>query len=153
MKSEIARFTEKYIPEPNSGCWLWLAAVDKDGYGRFTVADGGNGTSQPAHRVSYRLYVGKIGRRSVLHRCDTPPCVNPQHLFRGTTQDNRQDCVDKNRQATGARNGRSKLTWEQVREIRALPKRKRYVRDAAYKYNVSRQTIIDIRANRLWVKP
>ena len=85
------------------GCWLWMGARDPDGYGSFRV--GSRGTH--AHRIAYALKVGHIPPGlSVLHRCDNPPCVRPDHLFLGTQLDNVNDMAKKGRarKATGDRN-------------------------------------------------
>lgn len=90
----LARFEANVIPEPNSGCHLWTASVSPRGYGKFYIA----GRHLRANRAAWELYVGSIpdGLR-VLHRCDTPACVNPDHLWLGTDADNQRDKVRKGR--------------------------------------------------------
>lgn len=92
------RFESKYIPEPNSGCWLWEGRCVGSGYG--SIAEGGTfGRSLLAHRVSYELYIGPIpDGMCILHKCDTKLCVNPDHLRIGSSSDNMQDMIDKRRQ-------------------------------------------------------
>jgi hypothetical protein len=71
------RFEAKYIPEPNSGCWLWLGALDGHGYGHMYI----NGRYAAAYRVGYELAKGPIPDGMVIdHLCRTPICVNPDHL-------------------------------------------------------------------------
>lgn len=116
------RFHEKYCPEPNTGCWLWDRAATPGGYGHFSL----EGRPESAHRASWRIYRGPIPTGLfVCHRCDTPSCVNPDHLFLGTGSDNIRDRHSKGRSAgpRGSRHGLSKLTDETVCEIR-----KRYAR-------------------------
>lgn len=80
--------------EANSQCWIWSLARDKDGYG---VAHVGRKNIR-AHRVSYEAFIEQIPEgMGVLHKCDNPPCCNPQHLFLGTNQDNMDDMVIKGR--------------------------------------------------------
>jgi hypothetical protein len=94
-------------------CWLWSAAVDKNGYGWCRAF----GRSTFAHRVAWRLRHGVWPTTGLRHKCDTPRCVNPAHLEQGTQADNIADMVARGRVARGER--RSKLTEKQVREIRA----------------------------------
>jgi len=96
MRSTQDRFEEKVSIEPNSGCWLWTGAANAAGYGRLYVWP--EGKHQKAHRISYELHVGAIpDGMFVCHRCDNPSCVNPQHLFIGTRQDNVDDMNRKGR--------------------------------------------------------
>ena len=79
------RFEEKFIPEPNSGCWLWLAFVAGDGYGKFWEG----GANQQAHRISYGLYKKDVPKELVLdHLCRNRQCVNPEHLEIVTDREN-----------------------------------------------------------------
>lgn len=97
-QTTLARFEAKFIPEPNSGCWLWTAFCFWDGYGCFRAA----GRLERAHRVAWTLYVGPISDDlCVLHRCDVPSCVNPAHLFLGTKADNAADRDAKGRHKSG----------------------------------------------------
>lgn len=87
MKSVLDRFEEKYIPEPMSGCWLWMGHVNP--YGLFQI----DGVRVGAHVASYYLLKdGPIEYGMVVrHTCDTPSCVNPDHLELGTYEQNNQD--------------------------------------------------------------
>lgn len=82
-------------------CWPWLRCKDKDGYGKFR-ADGHNGR---AHRIAWEAVNGPIpAGLDALHSCDSPPCINPAHLFLGTNADNSADMVAKGRSLAGDRN-------------------------------------------------
>ena len=101
-------------------CWLWTGGMDGSGYGRFF-----NGKQVTTHRFSYELHKGEIPPGiCVLHHCDTPLCVNPSHLFLGTKKDNAVDRENKGRGGQwirrGERVGQSKLTEQQVLEIRKI---------------------------------
>lgn len=87
---------ENYIPVPESGCWLWLGPVQTNGYGRIWLGDG-YGT---ASREIYMHHKGALPYwkiAHVLHKCDTPLCVNPDHMFVGDQRDNVRDMHSKNR--------------------------------------------------------
>lgn len=92
----LADIADRSVPEPNTGCWLWMLSVNDDGYG--TTAIGRTGVL--AHRAAFQFSAGTLipDGMNVLHRCDTPSCVNPDHLFLGTHTDNMRDMVRKGRQ-------------------------------------------------------
>jgi len=108
-------------------CWLWTGAQSTNRYGGYGCIGLGTipNVIERAHRVSWTLHHGKIpDDLQVLHKCDTPLCVNPDHLFLGTNADNVADKVSKNRQSKdttphGEDCPWTKLTLEQVRQIRA----------------------------------
>ena len=113
------RFDEKYIPEPMSGCWLWIGAIydRRLGYGKISV----DGKRQYAHRMSWELHNDRLaGKGHVLHKCDNPTCVNPAHLYLGDQAQNNRDRDERGRHVAlrGTHNGMAKLTDSQIREIR-----------------------------------
>lgn len=101
------------IPEPNSGCWLWLGCVDPKGYGRISRRTFGETL---AHRYAFISAGFKADGVLVCHRCDVPSCVNPDHLFSGTHVDNTTDMIKKGRKnpALGEAVGASKMTEDDV---------------------------------------
>jgi len=120
----IERFHKKY--EINkSECWIWIAGTRLNSkgvaYPRHWTDDR---KSIGAHRFSFELVHGAIPKSMyVCHKCDTPLCVNPDHLFVGTHQDNMRDMVQKRRSFTGRgenKKGRAKLTNQQADQIRKM---------------------------------
>jgi hypothetical protein len=139
--------------QKGEGCWLWQASTAQ-GYGLVQF----EGRKQKAHRVSYMLRVGEIpaDKPCVLHSCDNPSCVNPDHLFVGTKKDNTQDMLRKGRDrhnpnSAGERNGRAVLVRADVETLRS-----RYaVGDGSYaslaqEYGVTKGCIRDIVKKRTW---
>jgi hypothetical protein len=147
------RFEDRYIPEPNSGCWLWLGDLNKGGYGIFHLGKERVGNRYRkvrigAHRLSWELYHGSIPHGLwVLHKCDVTGCVNPDHLFVGTPKDNTDDMVSKGRHCHGERHWQSLLAEDDVLAIRVS---NRTHAELATEYGVSFQTISDIRNRKIW---
>lgn len=122
----IDKFNESYLPEPNSGCWIWTLALNSHGYGLLQCG----GFKGYAHRFSYLNFRGPIpDGQFVCHRCDSRWCVNPDHLFVGSVGDNNRDCSAKGRHnsrnpltnyARGERQHLAKVGADEVRKIRAL---------------------------------
>lgn len=124
----------------SEGCWLWIGATRRDGYGHFKL----NGKAVAAHRVAYELGNGPIpDGLYVCHRCDVRNCCRPSHLFLGTCADNLRDMVAKGR----SKKHPTRLTAAQVVEIRASSAR-RY--DLAQQFGVSLLTISQIRNGHTW---
>ena len=112
------RFSSKYIVDEETECWIWIASKNDRGYGKFSIT---RSKWIFAHRFSYQHYLGPINDDlCVLHKCDTPSCVRPDHLFLGTHKDNSDDKVSKNRQyrPKGILAGTHKLTEQEVYEIK-----------------------------------
>lgn len=110
---DLDYFRRRSEPDPNRGCWLWTGATNHNGYGVMLNA---KRKTVRAHRVCFEAANGPIPDGShVCHTCDTPCCVNPDHLWLGSIKDN---AIDKTRKG---RNPVVALTPFQVREIRASP--------------------------------
>lgn len=98
------------LPEPNTGCWLWLGPFMYQGYGVTKIG----GRQWRAHRLSYTTMVGPIpDGMHVCHACDVRECVNPEHLWLGTNADNTTDRHLKGRSRGGHR-GRTGTKWSAV---------------------------------------
>lgn len=128
------------------GCWIWNGPRDNQGYGK--LCWGAN--THKAHRISYQLYVGEIGALHVLHRCDNPKCVNPDHLFSGTHADNMRDKTLKGR-AIGAHAGelhhKAKLKAADVLEMRGSDLSQAQL---ARKFQVAKRTVSDVLLRKCW---
>lgn len=99
--------------DPVSQCWNWIGCTNKFGYGIITI----DKWVYTAHRTSWQTFNGEIpGDLFVLHKCDNPGCINPEHLFLGTQKDNAQDCIAKGRWPKLRRF--TKITEHDVRAIR-----------------------------------
>ena len=133
-------------PEPNSGCWLWLGGVNWDGY-----AQGWDGKRRSRiARSAFEALVGPIPPgMNVLHRCDTPACVNPGHFFLGNQADNAADMVAKGRSPdrSGERNGRTKLTANDIAAIRADTRARAAIAEA---FKISMTQLFRIRRGESW---
>lgn len=134
----VVRFMRKAEKNPTTGCWDWTASRQKHGYGLFWP--GGTSKSGLAHRWSYAHHVGPIPEGLfVLHRCDNPGCVNPDHLFLGTQADNVADCIKKGRRSQVRYR---KLSPEQRGEIKDLYATGRFtLSDLGRRYGVSYTSI------------
>jgi len=145
----LERFEDKFVCTPEC-CWVWNGSTDKDGYGIIKETIDGKRFIRKAHRVSWFKYNGEIPENlCVLHKCDNPPCVNPDHLFLGTQAENQFDRKYKGRSGYGERNGRAVLKDEEILEIRRLGKCLTQTM-IAEKFNVTQTTIRNILNRKLW---
>jgi hypothetical protein len=131
------------------GCYLTDLHLDDDGYPQIRI----NGKTKRLSRVMYELNYGQIPEgKLICHRCDNPACVNPNHLFLGTHQENMNDMKSKKRQAfqKGSQNGQAKLNEEKVLEIKQLLAEKKTNKEIAEKFGVSQHHISGIKIGRCW---
>lgn len=127
------------------GCWICSGRPDKFGYKKANL----NKRQQLAHRVSWQLSFGPIpDGLCVLHKCDNPPCVRPDHLFLGTKADVQKDAASKNRLPHGEDRPDAKLTVEAVMEIRKSVGV--YQRVLAGKFGVSQSLISLVKHKKVW---
>jgi hypothetical protein len=135
------------------GCWGWNGCLAANGYAIITDE---NGKQRPASHVSCEI-AGKAlpeGKTLWMHSCDTPSCVNPDHLDGGTHADNMRDMATKGRAARnqpvdGAVYAK-KLTPDKVREIRSLKESGEKISDIARRYDVTASCIVQIMAGLTW---
>ena len=139
MKDTASRFWSK--AKHSNGCWRWTGGLSH-GYGIFRMKD----KTYLAHRVAWEMEYGRIpAGMQVCHKCDTPECIRPKHLFLGTQQDNMQDALKKGRRRKEGYN--IKLTKEQIKRIRLDTTTNRVL---ANKYGVHINTIWNIKNKKTW---
>lgn len=134
-----------------TGCWLWAGAQIPDGYGSVFV----EGRQQGTHRLAYEAKhgVGSANGLLVRHRCDTPACINPDHLVLGTPAQNSKDAVERDRMARGERVAGVRLTADDVVAIRARYRSgdsQHGQRPIAREYGVSQRAISFLLSGRTW---
>lgn len=101
-------------PVLQTRCWLWLGSLNAKGYGQVNFG----GMMRSAQRMAWRLVYGEWPEGDTCHKCDNPPCVNIDHLWDGPRIENVHDAISKKRHAHGESNGQSKLTNENIIEMR-----------------------------------
>jgi hypothetical protein len=127
-----------------SGCRTWDGCLTKKGHGQIGV----KGKMLRTHRLAFEIWKGSIpDGMHVLHRCDNPACINPDHLFLGTNRDNVADMVSKARHMHGERHHAARLTEADVLAIRASAKSHAAL---AREFGVAEVTIRDARTGRKW---
>lgn len=130
------RFKKFY--EQTNTCWKWIGSLDRYGYGKFKI---GQHTIK-AHRYSYWLHYGEFDEHlHVLHHCDNPFCVNPDHLFLGTNQDN---ITDREAKARHGNTGR-RLTYKEKEQIKSDLNKGRSVKELVNTYGVHISTILRLK--------
>ena len=137
---------------PWSGCHIWTGASTVFGYGRSNVAQRLYGTTI-VHRALFQHLNGEIPKNAyVCHECDTPSCVNPNHLFLGSAVDNAQDRKMKNRSAPkfGHHNGRSKIKICDLPNIKQLISEGKHQKHIAKMFDVSQSAISRIKRGASW---
>lgn len=149
------RFWAKVVPEPNTGCWLWAGATTRHGYGSIGIPTGNRRSrTMLAHRFAFEAArPGQAGGRPVCHHCDTPACVNPEHLYAGAQAENVRDRDRRGRTARqkGEDGPRAKVTEALVREMRTLHATGRFTfDDLGGRFGLSRAQASKIVNRRSW---
>lgn len=131
-----------------TGCWLWQGPTDQDGYGKVSIG----GATLRAHRVMAQLMLKPYLRPSevIAHRCDTPACINPAHLFITTNAGNTADRDAKGRGCCGARHPLAKLTAEDVLKIRGMIRQGYAAEYIAEATGSTAANVYAIKAGRTW---
>ena len=145
----IERFWSKVDKECSEffDCWEWIGTILPSGYGQFRI----DGHGVRAHRFMWELVNGTIPKDLyVLHECDNRSCVNPDHLRLGTHKENMEDMTEKGRGKVGEKNGRSKLTVEDIISIRFLYTAGFNMSYLANRFGVSKVQISSIIRREAW---
>ncbi|MEG4396426.1 HNH endonuclease signature motif containing protein [Microcoleus sp. BROC3] len=147
----IKKQFEKHIISKED-CWITDLYRNHKGYGQFNLKVKLKRTRMNASRVSFMIYNGEIAEGMfVCHKCDNPPCVNPEHLFLGTHQENMSDMVAKGRSNKGSKNPHSKLTEKEVFQIKVLLLETNLSAERlSILFDVSPRTIAYIKKNYIW---
>ena len=137
-----------------AGCWEWVGSK-RNGYGRMMIGSRTDGTrkSVSTHRLSYELHYGEIPQgMEICHKCDNPCCINPDHLFVGTRQDNTDDRERKGRNnpPKGEKNAKAKLTEKDVLDIRKKRAARKSFGKLAKEYGVCKKTIQNAVSGKSW---
>lgn len=162
-EAELQAFKARTKSAPN-GCIEWVGPRHPDGYGRFTFKR----QQRLAHRAAWQLFKGDLPADAcVLHRCDHPPCVNPDHLFLGNRGDNARDMASKGRQwvqknpagrpvcpdelkPRGSRHGSAKLTEADILVIRNSYSQGALQTELAKRFGCADTLISQIVCGRIW---
>lgn len=143
------RFWSKVNKKSINDCWIWKSYCNKFGYGSFYIKE----QFYRAHRIAYSLKYGKIPKGIfVLHRCDNPSCVNPNHLFLGTQSDNMRDASQKSHfpLRKGIKNSRAKLTENDIKKIRQLLEQGMFQKDIGNLFGITQGMIGFIKRGLSW---
>lgn len=143
------RILAKVEADPNGGCWLWGGTLSQEGYGRIMV----DRKQKMAHRVSWEAHTdADPGDQCVCHRCDVRACVNPAHLFLGSSADNNRDRAAKGRSfiRRGDGNPVAKLTEADVRDVLRRLATGESQASLGREYGVHQSTISDIKTAQHW---
>lgn len=149
----IVRFWSKVDRKEPNECWIWKGSFKENGYPQLGVGSITNGTRtmRMAHRLSWLIHFGEVpAGKFVLHHCDTPACVNPNHLYLGTNTDNMGDAARRDRIAHGVRHTYAKLNPEKVRRVRAMFKAGTNCNQIAEKMGVTSATIQQVIEGQTW---
>ena len=137
-----------YSFQNDKGCWVWYRGKDWDGYGIISIND----KSDKAHRISYKTFVEDFPENlQVLHKCDNPSCINPDHLFLGSNKDNMHDKIKKGRdRVRGEQSVISKLNDVQVRKLREDFKNGIKYSQLGPKYGITPEQASNIVRRKVW---
>lgn len=161
-RSDLLETIQPYFKRGcQNDCWPWIAHVAPTGYAGFWLGRKFKPHKVSAHRLMFSLQYGPIpDGLQACHKCDNRRCVNPGHIFLGTHKDNADDRERKGRgnhkgnsnfRNRGPRNGNSRITIEQLREIRSMLKRGVYQKEIALQFPISQTQVSAIKLGKSYV--
>jgi len=148
----VGRFWSKVVINSDDDCWLWSGSVNKKGYGSFNPGRKYKYASKIAHRYAHLYGNGYLDLDlMVCHKCDTPGCCNPSHLWQGTAKENSMDMVEKGRSCMGDKQGLTTLSNLDVLAIKACLSCGRFEqKELAKKFCISQQAVSRINTGKDW---
>jgi hypothetical protein len=152
-KDPVDNFEKHFEMKSPFECWNWNAHKLTSGYGHWQINHSKYNKHWLTHRFSYFSYKDNTlsDEDIVCHTCDNPSCVNPEHLFKGTQQDNIDDIINKGRGQKGSKVTNSKLNEDDVIEIlRLLSEKKLKQTEIAKRFGVGDNIISNIKNNKAW---
>lgn len=127
-------------------CWEWQGCLKSTGYGVVSRND----VQWQAHRLAWFYVKGYDSPLWLLHRCDNPKCVNPNHLYEGTHAQNTRDAVERARYLRSEKHPQAKLTDERVREVKVLLRDGKQPAEVSRVTGVKRERVQSIKDGRNW---
>lgn len=128
-------------------CWLYNGSTGKDGYARFRY----DGKYKVVHRFIYETFYGPLKKEQLCcHKCDVRNCINPAHIFIGSSKDNLQDMVKKGRSLTGEKNHKCRIKEDDINKIIEMRKNKETLESIGKKFEVTKHAIYSILNGRTW---
>lgn len=153
----MSKLTEKFflnIDKQTNGCWIWKNVIANNGYPILQMGKhaGPNHVRVAAHRFSYELHNETVipSGMCVCHKCDNRACVNPEHLFLGTQDDNMQDMIRKGRKTVGEKVSNSKITAEDVQKICEMRESGLTFVSIARQFNLTKTSVARIVKGKAW---
>ena len=130
--------------DKTDSCWNWIGCKNDSGYGVMAY-------NKKAHRFSFHIHTGADPKdKMVLHKCDNPACVNPDHLYLGNDKDNMRDKIERNRHPKGSKSVLSKINESDVFNIKKMRKESKKLHEIANKYKISEGNVSLICNNKTW---
>ena len=157
-REKIGRYQQHFWSrvKKSSECWIFQGCKNEKGYGLVCLNLEGQRYIAKAHRLAFYYRTGRFPHKTcVCHTCDNPACVRPSHLFSTSQAQNMRDCFLKNRHAKGTNHGRSKLTEQEVLQIRRILMSDLHVsyKKLADKFNIGPTVIRYIASYKIWKEP